>query len=55
MLNTSAYSEDLHVSSDCEELATAKAVKNYVDSTMTDKSTRREFLSTSFTANTFKF
>ena len=51
-LSTTAYSEDLTVSSDCEELATANAVKNYVDATMTDESTRREFLSTSFTANT---
>ena len=51
-LSTTAYSEDLTVSSDCEELATAKAVKNYVDATMADESTRREFLSTSFTANT---
>lgn len=52
MLNTTAYSEDLNVSADCEELVTAMAAKNYVDATMADKSTRREFLSTNFVANT---
>jgi len=52
MLNTAAYSEDLTVSADYEELVTAKAVENYVLATMAGKSTRREFLSTSFTANT---
>ena len=52
MLKNAAYSEDLNVSADCEELVTAMAAKNYVDATMADKSTRREFLSTSFVANT---